>query len=196
MATRRKRRRRYEELEEREEREQPQEREQEREREVATEATPTDRVLELQKTAGNRAVGAAVARWGFPGIPLTAAPQWPKEPQVIADGLVLPLSSWSWSSHGPGTGGGTAKPQEGSGEISLSTKTGMHSSDLMLRAVEGRSFKTVVIVVPGKDGKGFTITLHDVMITGYQLNGDMETWSLSFAKREFSQSPPQAPPRP
>ena len=34
------------------------------------------------------------------------------------------------------------------------------------------------------------------MITGYQLNGDMETWTVSFAKKEFSESPPQAPPRP
>ena len=195
MATRRKRRRRLEEeLEEQEEREPPQERE--REREVTTEPTPADRVLELQKTAGNRAVGAAIARWGLPGMPMTAAPQWPKEPQVIADGLVLPLSSWSWSSHAPGTGAGTGQPHEGSGEISLSTKTGTHSSDLMLRTAEGRSFKTVVIVVPGKDGKGFTITLHDVMISGYQLSGDMETWSVSFAKKEFSQSPPQAQPRP
>ena len=50
------------------------------------EATPADRVLELQKTAGNRAVGAALARWGLPWLPLAAAPQWPKEPQVIIDG--------------------------------------------------------------------------------------------------------------
>ena len=194
MGTRRKRRRRQEELEEQEEREQPQEREPERE--VAAETTPADRVLELQKTAGNRAVGAAIARWGFPGMPMTAAPQWPKEPQVIADGLVLPLSSWSWADHAPGIGAGTGKPQEGAGEISLSTKTGLHSSDLMLRTAEGRSFKTLVIVVPGKDGKGVTITLHDVMITSYQVNGDMETWSVSFATKEFSQSPPQAQPRP
>jgi type VI protein secretion system component Hcp len=103
--------------------------------------------------------------------------------------LVLPLASWSWAEHAPG------KPQE-SGDISISTKTGKHSSDLLLRTAEGRSFKTVVIVVPGKDGKGVTITLHDVVITSYQLTGDMETWSLSFATKEFSQSPPQTQPRP
>ena len=193
MATRRKRRRRQEELEEQEEREQPQEREQERE--VAKEPKPADRVLELQKTAGNRAVGAAIARWGLPWIPTTAAPQWPQEPQVIADGTVLPLTSWSWADHAPGTGGGTGKPQEG-GDISISTKTGKHSADLLLRTAEGRAFKTVVIVVPGKDGKGITLTLSDVMITGYQLNGDMETWTVSFAKKELSESPPHSPPRP
>ena len=129
-------------------------------------------MLELQKTAGNRAVGAAIARWGLPWIPMTAAPQWPKEPQVIADGMVLPLTSWSWADRTPGTGAGTGKPQEG-GDISISTKTGEHSADLLLRTAEGRAFKTVVIVVPGKDGKGITLTLSDVMITGYQLNGDI-----------------------
>jgi hypothetical protein len=193
MATRRKRRRRQEELEEQEEREQPQERE--REREVATEPTPADRVLELQKTAGNRAVGAAIARWGFPGTPTTAAPQWPKEPQVIADGLVLPLKAWSWVDRRPGTGGGSGRAQP-AGEMSLSTTTGAHSSDLLLRTAEGRAFKTVVIVVPGKDGKGVTITLHDVSISGYQLSGELETWTVVFAGKEFSQSPPQAQPRP
>jgi Type VI secretion system effector, Hcp len=200
MGVRRKRRRREEERENEEEREQPQE----KERAVATEATPADRVLDLQKTAGNRAVGAAIARWGFPWLPMTAAPQWPKEAQVIADGMVIPISSWSWGEHSPGVGSGTGvgKPAIGS-EVSVSTTVGSHSADLALRTAEGRPFKTVFIVVPGKDGTGMTIKLEDVMIASYQTSdgsansGPVETWSLSFAKKEFSQSPPpQAQPRP
>jgi hypothetical protein len=191
MGAQRKRRRREEEREEEEE----QQLEQPREQKVATPAAPADRALELQKTAGNRAVGAALARWGLPWIPMAPAPQWPKEPQVIADGTVIPISSWSWADRQPGTGAGAGKPQPG-GEISISTKTGSHSADLLLRTAEGRSFKTVIIVVPGKDGKGITLTLSDVMITGYQLSGDVETWTVSFAAKEFSQSPPQAQPRP
>jgi hypothetical protein len=193
MGVRRKRRRREEELEEQEEREQPQE----REREIATEPTPADRVLELQKTAGNRAVGAAIARWGLPWLPMTAAPQWPKEPQVIFDGTVLPLSSWSWSDGSAGAGAGSTGPGKAQlNEVQVSTTMGTHSAELMLRTAEGRHFKTVMIVVPGKDGKGLTLTFTDVLISSYQISGDLETWSLSFATKEFSQSPPQAQPRP
>jgi hypothetical protein len=197
MGARRKRRRRREdELEEQEEREQPQGRE--RERAVATEATPTERVLELQKSAGNRAVGAAIARWGLPWLPMAAAPQWPKEPQVIFDGTVLPPSSWSWSDGSAGAGAGTSTgPGKAQlNEVQVSTTMGTHSADLMLRTAEGRHFKTVVIVVPGTDGKGLTLTLTDVLISSYQVSGDLETWSLSFAEKEFSQSPPRAQPRP
>jgi hypothetical protein len=56
--------------------------------------------------------------------------------------------------------------------------------------------QAVVIVVPGKDGKGITVTLTDVLLTSYSLSSDMESWSMSFGKHEFSQAPPQAQPRP
>ena len=52
----------------------------------------------------------------------------------------------------------------------------------------------MIIVVPGKDGKGVTVTLTDVLISSYQISGDQESWSLSFAGKEFSQSPPPAQP--
>jgi hypothetical protein len=203
MGIQRKRRRREERLEEEEQgREPAQEQVEEKERPREREATPADRVLDLQKTAGNRAVGAAIDRWGLAWLPMAAAPQWPKEAQVIADGTVIPISSWSWADHSPGVGAGTGagKPDVGR-EISISTAAGSHSADLALRTADGRPFKTVIIVVPGKDGKGMTITLEDVMITSYQTSGsphggNVETWSLSYAKRAYSQSPPQAQPRP
>ena len=50
-----------------------------------TSAPAADKALELQKTAGNRAVGAALQRWpGCRAVPLVA--KWPKEPQMIVDG--------------------------------------------------------------------------------------------------------------
>jgi Type VI secretion system effector, Hcp len=173
--------------------------EEQEERKAANPAAPADRALELQKTAGNRAVGAALARWGMPWIPATAAAQWPKEAQVILDGEVLPLKSWSWSEATAGTGAastGAGKPQFN--EVNVSTTIGEHSAELTMRTAGGRPFKTVIIVVPGKDGKGITLTFTDVLISGYQVSGDLESWSLSFAKKEFSQSPPQvkAQPRP
>ena len=189
MGAQRKRRRREEEREEEEQRDEERAREKE-----ATPAAPADRALELQKTAGNRAVGAALARWGLPWIPMTATPQWPKQPQVIADGKVIPLKSWSWADAAPGAGGGVGAGRAQFSEVSVTTTQGEHSSDLLLRTAQGGPFKTVIIVVPGKDGKGMTLTFTDVLITAYQPSGDQETWTLSFAKKEFSQSPPPAQP--
>jgi hypothetical protein len=187
MASQRKRRRREERLEEEEE--QGREPVQEKERE----ATPADRVLELQKTAGNRATTAALSRWGFPWFPATAAPQWPKEPQVILDGQVIPLQSWSWSVNSPGTGGtGTGKAHFDA--VQVTTAIGRHSSDLALKTATGQPIKTVIIVVPRKDGTGMTLLFTDVLIMSYSLTGDTESWSLSFRTKEFSQSPPPAQP--
>jgi Type VI secretion system effector, Hcp len=193
MGVQRKRRRREEELEE--ERDQEQQEERPRERKDATPAAPADRALELQKTAGNRAVGAALSRWGMPWVPQTVAPQWPKEPQVIVDGTVIPMSSFSWSDPQGGTGTSLGKPRS-DGEVSITTTIGDHSADLWRRTAEGREFKTVIIVMPHKNGTGVTITLTEATVSSYQVSGQTETWGLHFQKREFSQSPPQAQPRP
>ena len=192
MGVRRKRRRR-EELEEEQQLEPATE---QKEAPAAAPAAPADRALELQKTAGNRAVGAALSRWGLPWIPVTRAPQWPKEAQVIVDGTVIPLSSWSWANRGAGAGvgTGTGRGKAEFNEIVVTTALGEHSTDLALSTAQGRHIKTVIIVVPGKDGKGVTITLTDVLISSYQISGDQESWSLSFGSKEFSQSPPPAQP--
>jgi hypothetical protein len=200
MGVQRKRRRREERLEEEEQAREPSPEsvlEKERPREREREATPADRVLDLQKTAGNRAVGATLSRWGLPWFPQTAAPQWPKEPQVIVDGVVIPLRSWSWSEGSGGTGAGSiGAEQTRLNDVHVMTTMGDHSSDLALKIAQGRHIKTVLIVVPGKDGTGYTITLTDVLITSYSISEQLESWSLSFAKKEFGQSPPQAQPRP
>ena len=196
MGVRRKRRRREEQLEEEEQGRDPaQEQAEEKERPREREATPADRVLELQKTAGNRATTAALARWGIGMLPLAAVPRWPKEPQVIVDGLVIPLHSFSFNEASSGTGS-TGQGKTHLNDIQVMTTLGDHSAELAQRTARGNPFKTVVIVVPGKDGKGMTLTLTDVMISRYSISGDAESWSLSFAKKEFSQSPPMVQPRP
>jgi urate oxidase len=81
-------------------------------------------------------------------------------------------------------------------DVNIQTAMGDHSSDLAFKATRGEHIKTVVVVMPGKDGKGMTFTFHDVLITSYQISDSGESWSMNFAKKEFSQSPPQAQPRP
>ena len=112
MGVQRKRRRREERLEEEEEqgREPARDNVLEKERPQEKEATAADRVLDLQKSAGNRATTAALSRWGFPGVPATAAPTWPKEPQVIIDGVAIPLEAWSMAEgQGPAPRGPTGR---------------------------------------------------------------------------------------
>src|SRR4051794_10764974 len=197
MGVQRKRRRREERLEEEEQAREPaEENVLEKEKPREKEPTAADRVLDLQKTAGNRATGAALARWGINTLPLAATPHWPKEAQIIADGLTLPLESWSWAAAQRGTGSARVGQDESSGDIVVMTKRGEHSSEWWQRVVRGDGFKTVVIVQPGKDGKGITITLSDVVLTNVQSSDETESWTLNFKKREFSEAPPKAQPRP
>ena len=161
---------------------------------------PAARVLELQKSAGNRATTAALSRWPVFGAQQVA--QWPKEHQLILDGTVVPLESFqeqqrstSSAAGAPSRDGGT-----GPGEIVVTIKQGKWSADLFRQSLSGSGYKTVELVVPGKDGKGIRIILRDVLISSYSVSdadgrGDapLESLSLSFRKREFSQDPP--PPR-
>jgi len=196
MGVQRKRRRREERLEEEEAqgREPAEENVLEKERPKEKEGTVADRVLDLQKTAGNRATTEAIARWGLPALPLAAAPQWPKEPQVIIDGVPIPLESWTLAEgHGPGTTGSDRSQLQ---DMQIVTQLGEHSTELMRKAVQGGNLKTVVIVVPTKDGKGYTITLEEVVISSYSVSDKRESWSLNYRKKTFAQTPPQAQPRP
>ena len=73
-------------------------------------------------------------------------------------------------------------------------KLGKHSSAFLLQASRGPGYKTVEIVIPTKDGKGIRFILTDVLISGYSVSKDsdspLESVSLNFKKREFSQDPP------
>ena len=162
-------------------------------------ADPAARVLELQKTAGNRAVGAALSRWPRFGAPAVA--QWPKESQMILDGTSIPIESIQEAIQGSGTGSSTTSGNmnksgaTGPGEIIVTLKMGKHSSDLLLQSQTGSGYKTVEIVIPSKDGKGgFRFILTDVLISNYSISSGLssptESLELSFKKREFSHDAP------
>ena len=163
-------------------------------------ADPTARVLELQKAAGNRAVGAALSRWPVFGAPSVA--QWPKEPQMILDGTAIPIESIQEGVRGtnvpPTTGTGSATNQKpnftGPGEVVVTLKMGKYSPDLFQQSLRGNGYKTVEIVLPGKDGKGVRFILTDVMISSYSIGSGsgspVESLELSFKKRELSHDAP------
>jgi hypothetical protein len=163
--------------------------------EKAAADTPQSRVLELQKTAGNRAVGAVLDRVA------AADPRWPKQKQLILDGLTLPLESFMGGMTSPtaSPGSGTSKPRAdeftGPGELKVTIPVGEWSPELFNRYNRGDAvFNTVEIVVPTKDGKGIRIVLTDVEIVELASSGGgahpLEQLTLEFSKRTFTQNPP------
>lgn len=197
-----KRRRREDELEE--EREQLQEAEADPEQQAApAPASLADKALDLQKTAGNRAVGAALGRWPLPS---TAPPvaKWPKEAQAVFDEkLVVPIKSWSDANAGPNLVGRSGQANrgdpEGEGEIVIVTEMGDYVVDLHKATLAGKAYGKVEIIVPGPNGTGIRVELENVYIVSYQTSADgqhgggVQSFSLSFKKRKVSNAPP--PPR-
>jgi hypothetical protein len=50
----------------------------------------------------------------------------------------------------------------------------------------------VVVVVPGRAGRGMTVTLTEAIVGSFQggTYGDFDSWSLQFKERKFGTSPP------
>ena len=151
--------------------------------------TPAARALELQRTAGNRAVGAALARWPmwFP----QATAQWPKEPEVIVDGVTMPLLSFSWGEARGGAGGGAHGPGKAQhGDMHFTTRLSKHSVELWPKVSRAEPIKTMVIVMPSGD-RGYTITFKDVLLTSLSSSTDADSFSAAFATYEMGTSPPR-----
>jgi hypothetical protein len=162
---------------------------------------PHERLLELQKTAGNRAVGAVLDRLAHDAA--HAAPSggggWPREKQIIFDGTGLPLESVNMSVVGathPGSGSRTPKPDQfgGSGEISVVLPDGGWLNDLERAFRSGQVYKSVEIIVPTPGGGGLRLILTGVLLSGYASSGGgrhpLTTVTLEYAQRTLSQKPP------
>ena len=163
---------------------------------------PHERLLELQKTAGNRAVGAVLDRLAHDAA--HAAPAggggWPKEKQILFDGTGMPLESVNLGVVGaahPGGGSRTLKPDEfgGPGEISVVLPDGGWLNDLERAFRRGEPYKTVEIVDPDRRTAGACgCILTAVAIAGFASSGGgahpLATVTLKYAQRTLSQKPP------
>ena len=158
----------------------------------AVQPTAADRALELQKTAGNRAVGAALQRWPVDAAEATPVADWPAQPEaVFDDDLVIPIESVQDSHSGQPRPPSKREGEEGEpvfGELVIFARTGKHSAELHKALLRGKHFAKVEIVIPGAGG-GVRIILTNVLITAANLDGDRESWTLSFEKREFNKNP-------
>jgi hypothetical protein len=111
-------------------------------------------VLDLQRMAGNRAVGAALQRWAGPA--LAAAAKWPKTKRLRIGSFFIPVKSHSESSEQPGAVSAGAGQRGGSstgpGTMSLILENGEWEDDLMLALDRGGDFEQAELVVPSRDG--------------------------------------------
>ena len=146
-------------------------------------ASTADEVLELQRTAGNQAVTALLAR-----APVEAAPADAKAPAASGQRAVLPgigtiaLLSASLDqgrlAGGPGAGKGR-RGEDGPQDVVLTSRPGKHTPDLAKAAREGTPM-TVELVL----GEKFKLVLEGAIVSGYTSSGQgdavIESWTLNF----------------
>jgi hypothetical protein len=152
-------------------------------------ASPADKVLELQKTAGNSAVGAVLERMKAPTVQQKSKlASWPEAPQMLLDGDdPIPIESVQDAVDDQP---GKKKDPEGPGEMVVSLVHGKHTTGLQRAVVEGQHFAKVELVIPGKGGKGMRWILYDVYLSVGSLGRDSQTISLSYTSRKLVFSPP------
>jgi Type VI secretion system effector, Hcp len=151
---------------------------------------PQNGVLNLQQAAGNRAVGAILARQ--PGTKEAEKEQEQRTSHVLIPDLgKIELVSFQW-----GEQRGRGRDEEPMlSELSLTTAVGKHSNALMKAAVKGTTFKELEIVHYHASGAGVRLKLTDVMLVSYQVAGGsqsdkpLETWTITFGtvKQEYIQ---------
>ena len=198
-----KRRRREDELEE--EREQVQEAEAEPEQQAAAPPAPAtlaDKALDLQKTAGNRAVGAALDRWPRGAVDRAARGQ-------VAEGGAGRLrrearrpdqelerrQARARHRRRAGAARRTAATPEGEGEIVIITEMGDYVVDLHKAALAGKAYGKVEIIVPGPNGTGIRVELDNVYIVSTRPPPTGSTAAACRATRCRSRSGSSATPR-
>jgi hypothetical protein len=158
-------------------------------------ATPADKVLELQKSAGNSAVGAVLERFPAQFAQRSKLPVWPEAPQMLLGGEdPVPIESVQDATVKPPTGGSGARAEqgegEGPGEFVVHMLHGKHTAGVHQAIVEGRHYAKIELVIPGKGGKGMRWVLHDVYVSVGAISQGAQTIQLSFTRRELVFSPP------
>ncbi len=157
-------------------------------------ATPADKVLELQKSAGNSAVGAVLERWAGPMAhqrSKSKLPTWPESPMMLLGGED-PLPIESVQDAGAGKAPQRDEDPNGPGEFVVHMPHGKRTAGLHQAIVEGRHYAKVELVIPNKGGKGMRWILYDVYISMSSVSTDSQTIQLSYKRRELVFSPPAA----
>jgi hypothetical protein len=156
-------------------------------------------LLALQRSAGNRAVGALLAR---DAAPTDAGKPQTTEFSVLMPSIgTIPVLSYQFSlgkrrpedEEAPKEGKPGAKPDPGPpGEIKLVSEEGPHSAALMRESLDGRAQDVVVTAARG--GASLKLRCQGALVSSYSISprGEdrppLETWTLNCAaiKSEFT----------
>ncbi len=156
------------------------------------EPAPADKVLALQRSAGNQAVSAFLAR--SPDDAKTK--EKPKTETAEASGARATLSgigtiallSVSFGRVGSPVGGsgGGREGQPNPRELILASRVGEHSAKLLKALIDGRPM-AVEVIVPGADST-LRLELTGAIVSNYNKSGEgenaTESWTLDFESIE------------
>ena len=161
-------------------------------------------LLALQRTAGNRAVGAMLARDATTAEPADATKEAaPSGPHVIVPDIgAIPIESYQMSVgkpvSPPSEGRGEEKPKNDKkddelpgGDITITSLQGEHSPKLFRWSLDGRP-KDLVIVVP-RGTATMRITLKGALISSMHVSPgppEMESWTVNCTAMKFEFSQP------
>jgi hypothetical protein len=154
------------------------------------EAEPAERVLALQRSAGNRAVSALLARDGAkPADKAKPEPAAVTGARVSLPGIgTIPLLSVSLGATPGGGAIGRGEAERQAREVFVSSKVGEHSAGLMRATLDGKPMAVEVIIPSGKSTVRLKLT--GALVSSYNTSGEgpaaIETWALNFQAIEHS----------
>jgi type VI protein secretion system component Hcp len=152
---------------------------------------PVAQLLALQRSAGNRAVSALLARSPDTAVPADAKGTKASRPRATLTGIgTIPLLSVSLD---PGRGAGRPGGRGGSGretfqEIVVSSRLGPHSTQLSKAVLDGTAMDVEIVMPRGKSA--VRLRLKGAIVSSYSTSsGDdsaIESWTLNFSAMEHS----------
>jgi hypothetical protein len=149
------------------------------------EPSPADAVLDLQRSAGNRAVGAMLARQPAPTAPKSSRERAATMTAGLGEKLgVIPIDSFSWGQSGPppiASDGAT----RGYTEVTVNYGPNPIAAEIARAAMEGDNIGDAFVST-----QTMTVDFDDVVLTDYRQHGEGTpdvTYSvtLNFASMHF-----------
>jgi len=164
--------------------------ESERRRPHPARAEPAHELLKLQRSAGNQAVSALLARSPDAGAPVQEQEKASSGAKAtLSDIGTIPLLSIALGTGRGPTGGSRGEAREPpSREIGLSSKIGVHSVKLHKAMLDGKAMTVEVTHRKGK--RTIRLTLEGAIVSSYSTSGTggdaIESWSLNFTSIQHS----------
>src|SRR5215203_2642442 len=152
---------------------------------------PVEELLALQRTAGNQAVSALLARSPEGAVPTDEKGAKAAGRRATLPGIgTIPLLSVNLDPNrvggaGGGRGGSVGREETRlPSELVVSSKVGKHTAALSKALLDGKAMD-VEIVMPS-DKAVVRLSLKGALVSSYSVSGETESWALTFSSISFS----------